>query len=58
MLLSAETPTGAARILVRLDADRQTELLEQIKSQKPDKFKAYYDAFSLALASKAKVAGR
>lgn len=58
MLLNAETPAGAAQILVRLDAARQTELLEQIESQQPDEFKAYYDAFSLALASKAANTGR
>jgi|GEM_PF-1874755 len=58
MLLNAETPAGAAQILVRLDAARQTELLEQIESQQPDEFKAYYDAFSQALASKTQTASR
>lgn len=58
MLLNAETPTGAAQILVRLDAARQTELLEQIETQQPDEFKAYYDAFSRALASETKKAPR
>ncbi len=58
MLVKAETPMGAAEILVRLDATRRTELLEQIELQLPDEFKAYYDAFTQALAAMPKGAAR
>ena len=52
MLVKAEAPIGAAKVLVLLDAARRTELLEQIEIQLPDEFKAYYDAFNQVLAAR------
>jgi len=51
MLMSAAGPSEAALILVRLEPERQAELLEEIESQRPEEFKAYYDAFNRSLAS-------
>jgi len=58
ILTKAHGPEGAAQILVRLEADRQAQLMEAIETQRPDEFVAYYTAFKRALGSKAAAGAR